>query len=90
MTVVTNMELYKIMQLLERKSLMAFLGEKPARDVLMAYEAAYGSVQKFAYERDVLRCVVDEYLTSGEEQQFIFCNCLEFAAPRKPSYYQEN
>lgn len=75
------MEMFQIIQLLDRESLLSFLGEKPAQDVLMAYEAAYGSVQKFAYERDVLESVVDEYLSSGEEQRVIFCECLEFGVP---------
>lgn len=75
------MELYQITQLMDRESLLAFLGDKPAQDVLMAYEAAYGSVQKFAYEREILHRIVDEYLSSGEEQRVLFCESLEFGVP---------
>ena len=75
------MDLYQKIQLMDRESLLAFLGEKLIQDVLMAYESAYGSVQKFAYEREILKSIVDEYLSSGEEQKVIFCERLEYGVP---------
>ena len=56
--------IYELFQQADRDTIRRFLGNKSVFDVLMSYEAAFGSVQLLAYERDTMEAVIDKYISN--------------------------
>lgn len=69
--------IYELFQQADRDTIRRFLGNKSVFDVLMSYEAAFGSVQLLAYERDTMEAVIDKYISSDEASKMLFCERLE-------------
>lgn len=70
-------DIYNLFKCSDQETIKVFLGRKSAFEVLKSYEAAFGSPQLLAYERDTLAAIIDRYLSSDEKSQMIFCEHLE-------------
>lgn len=70
-------DIYNLFKQADQETIKLFLSGKSAFEVLKSYEAAFGSPQLLAYERDTLAAIINKYLSSDEELQMIFCEHLE-------------
>lgn len=69
-------DIYNLFKQADQETIKKFLSGKSAFEVLKSYEAAFGSPQLLAYERDTLAAIIDKYISSDEESQMIFCEHL--------------
>lgn len=76
-------EIHKLFNQSDRETIHRYLGNQYLFDVFQAYEIALGSPQILAYERNIIKAIIDTYLSSDEKSQRAFCDYLEFGVSKK-------
>lgn len=71
------MDQYEIISAMNSDTKVMYFGSMLAKDVLKAYETAFGSPQPLAYVRDLLLCIVRCYELADNETQKLFCSSLK-------------